>query len=45
MQNVSNLHENERDLEALQVWDCTVEERLIKIVSYYLYQQHASSFY
>jgi len=37
-------HRNERDPEAVQVWDCMVEERLIRIVWYYLYQQDASSF-
>jgi hypothetical protein len=37
-------HRNERDPEAIEVWDCMVEGRLIKIVWYYLYQQDASSF-
>lgn len=36
-------HWNERDAEAVQIWDCMVEERLI-IVWYYRYQQDASSF-
>jgi hypothetical protein len=38
-------HRNERDPEAMQVWDYMVEGRLIKIVWYYLYQQDASSFW
>ena len=37
-------HRNERDLEAVQVSDCMVEGRLIRIDGYYLYQQDASSF-
>ena len=37
-------HQNERDLEAMQVWDIMVEERLIRIGWYYLYQQDTSSF-
>ena len=37
-------HPNERDPEAVQVWDCMVEGRLIRIDGYYLYQQDASSF-
>jgi hypothetical protein len=37
-------HRNERDHEAVQVWDCMVEGSLIRIVGYYLYQQDASSF-
>jgi hypothetical protein len=28
----------------VQVWDCMVEGRLIRIDGYYLYQQDASSF-
>jgi len=36
-------HRNERDPEAVQVWDCMVEGRLIRIGWYYLYQQDASS--
>jgi hypothetical protein len=32
-------HHNERDPEAVQVWDCMVEGRLIRIVWYYLYQK------
>jgi len=37
-------HWNERVPKAVQVWDCIVEGRLIRIVWYYLYQQDASSF-
>jgi hypothetical protein len=29
-----NSHRNERDPEAVQVWDCMVEGRLIKIDGY-----------
>jgi hypothetical protein len=34
-------HQNERDHEAMQGYDCMVEGRLIRIVWYYLYQQDA----
>jgi hypothetical protein len=37
-------HRNERDPKVVQVWDCMVEGRLVRIVWYYLYQQDASSF-
>jgi len=37
-------HRNERDPEAVHVWGCMVEGRLIRIVWYYLYQQDTSSF-
>jgi len=37
-------HWNKRDPEEVQVWDCMVEGRLIRIVWCYLYQQDASSF-
>ena len=42
--NEPNTHPNERDPEAVQVWDCTVEGRLKRIDLHYLYQQGASSF-
>ena len=37
-------HQNEKDLEAMHVWDCMVEGMLIRIVWYYLYQHDASYF-
>jgi len=37
-------HRNERDPEAVQVWDYMDEGRLIRIVWYYLYQKDAYSF-
>ena len=40
-----NPHRNERDPETVQVWDCVIEGRLIRIVWYYSYQQDASSFW
>jgi len=37
-------HRNERDPEAVQVWDFMVKGRLIRIVWSYIYKQDASSF-
>ena len=39
-----NSHRNERDPKAVQLWDCVIEGKLIRINWYYLYQQDALSF-